>query len=79
MKKFSLVTIIAILFSGCSQPESEIISDFNSGKQLSCTISSTWLPSTIISNKTWQYSKNLNTFFNESLDKSYDVKYCESK
>lgn len=79
MKKFSLVVIIIVLFSACSQPDNEIISDFNSGKQLNCTLSASWLPARIISNKTWQYSKNLNMFFNETTSDSYHIESCSSK
>ena len=79
MKTFSLVAIITVMFSGCGQPDNEIISDFNSGKQLNCTLSASWLPSRIISNKTWQYSKNLNIFFNETTSDSYRIESCSSK
>ena len=75
MKLAMLITLV-IVFTGCN--DETTVQDFKTGKELSCSHNTLFIYPTIINNKTWEYSANLEVFYNTS-GSSFPVKDCDSK
>jgi hypothetical protein len=77
MKLIILVGLL-LIFVGCNNTDTTI-KDFKNGKELSCSRNTLFTLPTIISNKTWEYSKNLEVFYKEATGTSFPISSCESK
>ena len=74
--KITYLIVLLLAFTGCDNET--IVQDFNTGKELSCSYNTLFTYPTIINNKTWEYSINLEVFYNTS-GSSFPVKDCDSK
>lgn len=73
--KLAILITLAIVFTGCN--DETTVQDFKTGKELSCSYNTLFTYPTIINNKTWEYSTNLEVFYN-TLGSSFPVDSCDS-
>ena len=76
--KLTTLIVLALLLTGCGNKK-RTLQNFSAGKELSCSYNTLFTFPTIINNKTWKYSKNLEQFYNETTGSSFPVSLCDSE
>jgi hypothetical protein len=76
--KLNTLILILLVFIGCGDKK-RTLQDFIAGKELSCSYNTLFTFPTIINNKTWTYSKNLDVFYDSVSGSSFSLSACDSE